>query len=116
MALSGEALPAEHVVRRDAHVRLGNRCELTPQRVEQLAIEPPRGALEPRRVDEMRSADLGHPDREAGMPPDERARGARVVEVDMRKEQVADIRQLEAVLAQSPHERFERRGRATVEE
>ena len=43
-------------------VRLGHRHELLPEAVEVVAVEPPRRGLEPRRVDEVRRADLGHPD------------------------------------------------------
>ena len=58
-----ERLPAEHVAVGDADVLLGHRRELAPERVEQVAVEAPRRALEPRRVDEVRRADLARPRR-----------------------------------------------------
>src|SRR4051794_29691653 len=95
-----EALPAEHVAGCDAHVLLGNGCELAPQRVERLAVEPPRRAFEPRRVDEVRGTYLGDPDRKPWVAPHERLRGARVIEVNVREQQVADVLDAEAVVRQ----------------
>ena len=46
-----ERVPAEDVAVGDAHVLLRHRRELAPERVEHLAVEPARRALEPRRVD-----------------------------------------------------------------
>ncbi|MEA2425816.1 MAG: hypothetical protein QOH13_2226, partial [Thermoleophilaceae bacterium] len=111
-----ECLPAEHVAGRDAHVLLGHRRELPPEWVERLTVEPPRGALEPRRVDEMRRADLGDPDCQAGVAAHDRAGGAGVIEMDVREEQVADVLEAQAVLRESRLERRQRRGRPAIEQ
>ena len=66
-----------------------------------VAVEPARRALEPRRVDQVRSADLGDPDRQVGVPPHERAGRAGVVEVDVREQQVPEVGQLDTVLAEA---------------
>jgi len=86
-----ERLPAEHVAGRDAHVLLGHRRELAPERVERLTVEAARGTFEPRRVDEMRRPDLGDPDGQPRVTANERAGRPRVVEMDMREHQVADV-------------------------
>jgi pimeloyl-ACP methyl ester carboxylesterase len=111
-----EAFPPEHVALSDAHVLRGHGGELTPEHVERLAVEPTRGALEARRVDEVRRADLRDPDGQPGMAADERPGGARVVEVDVRQEQVADVLDPQVVLRQPGLERGQSRTRPAVEE
>src|SRR5690348_4379546 len=83
MARRGEAVEAEHPVADDVHVRLGKRCELAPQRVERVAVQPPRAALEPGGIQEVRRADLRHVDLQRRMLAHERSGRARVVEVDV---------------------------------
>ena len=56
---SGEAGEADHAVADDVHVVARHRCELAPERVEALAVQPARAALEPLRIDEVRRADRG---------------------------------------------------------
>jgi hypothetical protein len=82
------------------HVRLRHRHELAPQAVEVVAVEPPRAALQPFRVDQVRRADLRNVDLEPGVLAHQRARRARVVEVDVRQQQVAHILQLEPALTE----------------
>src|SRR5690242_6841160 len=64
----------------------------------------------------MGLADLGHPHRQARMLPDDRAGGARVVEMDVREEQMAQVGQLEAVRSESGAEGVEGRRRPAVEQ
>ena len=94
MARRREALESHDPLSGDADVVLRHRRELAPQRVEGVAIEPPRASLEPGGIDEVRCADLRHPDRQPGMLADEHSRRARVVEVDVREEQMPDVLQL----------------------
>ena len=84
------------------HVLLRHRRELAPEPVEIVAVQPARARLEPRRVDEVRRPDLRDVHLEAGMLADERARGACVVEVDVREQQVAHVGQHERALGQLP--------------
>jgi len=83
--------------------------ELPPQRFEHVAVEPPRRPLEARGVDQVRLADGAHPDRQTGAPPDERTGCSRVVEVDVREEQVADVLQLEPSFGEACLQRLDRR-------
>jgi hypothetical protein len=78
------------------NVCLRHGRELAPKAVEVLAVEPPRAVLEPARVDEVRRADLGDVHLQTRMLADEHARRAGVVEVDVRKQQVAHVGELEA--------------------
>ena len=81
VARRGEDLEPGGAVARDPDVLLGHRCELAPELVERVAVEPPRAPLEPRGVDEVRRADLRDPDRSApgargrARPPRPRGRG-----------------------------------------
>ena len=109
-----ERLPAEDVAGSDAHVLLGHRQQLTPERVEHVAVEPSCGPLEPRGVDEVGSADLGDPDRQLRMQPNERAGRPGVVEVDVREQQVPQLGQLDAVLAEACDEPRQRRRRPAI--
>src|SRR5207237_1412341 len=65
---------------------------------------------------EMRRADLGDPDLELGVLLHDRAGRARVVEVDVREQQVPDVRQLDAAVAQRLLQPRQRRRGAAVEE
>ena len=77
-------------------VLLRHRLERAPERVEGVAVQPAGAALEPRRVDDVRRADRRDVHLEARVLADERARGACVVEVDVREEEVPDVLELEA--------------------
>ena len=70
--------------------------------------------LEPRGVDEVGSADLGDPDRQLRMQPHERAGRPGVIEVDVREQQVSQLGQLDAVLAEACDEPRQRRRRPAV--
>jgi hypothetical protein len=77
-------------------VRFRDRRQLAPEVVERVAVEASRAALEPGGIDEVRRADFGDVDLQCWVFPDEDAGGARVIEVDVAQEQVADVREGEA--------------------
>ena len=62
----------------------------------------------------MRSPDLGDPDRQVGVLPDERPGGAGVVEMDVREQQMADVGQLDPVLVEALDEPRQGRRRTAV--
>src|SRR3954463_11409879 len=72
----------------DARLRHGQR--LVVQRFEVVAVEAPGGRDQTGRVDDMRRADLRDVDADVRVLPEEVPRGAGVVEVDVRQEQVPD--------------------------
>ena len=96
-----EGREPERLVADDVDVLARHRRELAPEPVEVVAVEPPRAALEPARVDEVRRADLGDVHLQARVLAHEHARGAGVVEVDVREQQVADVGELEAALGEA---------------
>ena len=59
VAGSREAFEPEDPVSDDVDVSLRHRSELAPKRVEARPVQPPGARLELRRVDQMRSPDLG---------------------------------------------------------
>ena len=79
VARGREALEPEQLGTNDVDVLLRHRCELAPERVELVAVEPARAALQPRRVDEMRRSDLGDVDLQPRVLSDERSRGSGVI-------------------------------------
>ncbi len=95
---SREALETENSVSEGVDVSLGDRSQLSPQRVERCPIQSPRARLELRRVDEVRCADLRDVHLKPRMLADEHACRPRVVEVDVREKQVADVGEVEAPL------------------
>jgi hypothetical protein len=95
-----EAVEVEHAAADGVDVCLRHGHELAPEAVEVVAVEPPSAALEPRGVDEVRRADLGDVHLQARVLPHERARGARMVEVDVREQQVTQVLQLEPALGE----------------
>jgi hypothetical protein len=98
------------------HVLRRHRRELAPEVVERVAVEAPGGALELRRVDQVRCAELRDVYLEVAVLADEDSRGARVVEVDVAQEQMADVREREPVLAKALLERRDAARGAAVEE
>ena len=95
-----KALEADDVGADNVDVLLGHRRELAPELVERVSVEAACAGVELARVDEVRRSDLRHVHLEAGVLAHERARGARVVEVDVREQQVADVGQGETVRGQ----------------
>ncbi len=116
VAGGGEAVEPEHACADDVHVLRRHRRELAPERVERVAVQPARAALEPRRVDEVRRADLGDVHLERGMLAHEHARRAGVVEVDVAQQQVPDVGELQPARGQPGLQRLDRRARAAVEQ
>ena len=112
----GEDLEPEEAVADGVDVALGDGRELAPERVERRPVEPARARLELRRVDEVRRADLGDVHLQPRALAHERARGSRVVEVDVREEQVADVGEVEAALGESGLQVRDAGRRAAVEE
>ena len=96
-----EAVEPDDAVAGDLDVLLRDRRQLAPEHVERVAVETARARLEPARVDEVRRPDLGHVDAQPGVLAHEAAGGARMVEVDVREQQVADVGELEPALGQS---------------
>ena len=87
---------ARRPVADDVDVLGGNRHELAPELVERIAVEPACARFELRRIDDVRGSDLRDVDLERGMLADERARRARMVEVDVREEKMPDVGEREA--------------------
>ena len=83
---------ADHV-----HVRLRDGGELAPQHVERVAVQPACASLEPRRVDEVRRADLRDVHLQRGMLAHESAGCPRVIQVDVAQQQMADVHEPQAV-------------------
>ena len=110
VARGGEAFEPEHLGADDADVLLRHRCELAPERVELLAVEPARASLEPLGVDEVRRADLRYVHLQLRVLADEHAGRARVVEVDVREQQVPHVLQLQ-VLVREPRFQLRDAGR-----
>ena len=86
-----EACEPHDLVTDDVDVLGRNRGELAPELVERVAVEPARARLELRRIDDVRGPDLRDVHLQPGVLADERARGARVVEVDVREEKMPDV-------------------------
>ena len=86
-----KAFEPDHVSPDDLDVPFRNGGELAPHRVERFAVQPPRARLEPARVDEVGRADLRDVDAQAGMLADEDPGGARVVEMDVREQEVTEV-------------------------
>src|SRR5690348_15374156 len=86
-----EALQAEHAVADDVDVLLRHGDQLAPQFVERVSVETPSARLEPARIDEMRGADAGNVHPQMRVPAHEDARRARVVEVDVGKQEVTQV-------------------------
>ena len=93
-----EALEAEDAGADDVDVLLRDRRQLAPQRSNVVAVQPACAALEARRVDEVRRSDLRHVHLQRGVLAHEHARGARVVEVDVAEQQVAEVGEREPLL------------------
>ncbi len=109
-----EALEPEYVVADDVDVLGRYGDELTPQRIEAVAVEPTRARLELAGVVQMRGSDLRDVNPERGIRPDEGSGGTRVVEVDVGEKQMPDLAELEALVGQTRLECRQARGRAAV--
>ena len=116
MAGRREAVEAEHAVVGLPHVLLWHGRQLAPERVELVAVEPAGALLEPARVDEMRRPDRRDVYLQLGMLAHEHARGAGVVEVDVREQQVAHVVQFEPAQTQALLQHGHAGGGPAVEE
>ena len=72
----------------------------SPQRSSNAAVQPARARLESRRVDHVRCADLRDVHLEPRVLPDEGAGCSRVVEVDVREQQVPNVHEIEPALGE----------------
>src|SRR5207244_8870504 len=106
-----EALEVEHAVADDADVFLGDRHEFAPQRVERVEVEPTRAALETRGVDEMWRADRRDVHGQPGVLAHEHAGRTRVVEVDVREQQMTEVGDGEAARGKFGAQRLDGRSR-----
>ena len=116
VTLCRERLPAEDVAVGEPDVCFRHGREFSPERVEEVAVEPPRRALEARGVDEMGSTDLGDPNGQLRVLADERPGRTCMVEMDVREQQVADVVECDAACGEPASKRLVGRGRAAVEE
>ena len=110
----GETFEPDHTVADHLDILGRNRRELAPEDVEGIAVEPSGARLEPRRVDDVRRADLGDVHSQPRVLADQRAGGAGVVEVDVREQQVADVGELEPAVGERLLQRREAGGRPAV--
>ena len=116
MAGGREALQPDDLVADDDDVLLRHGRKLSPERVELVAVEPPCAGLQARGIDEVRRPDRGDVHRQLRVLLHEHAGGARVVEMDVREQQMAHITQLVAALREPRFQRRHTDGRAAIEE
>ena len=109
--LEPERARAEH-----ADVLCRHRGDRAEQAVERLPVEPPRAALEPLRVDEVRGAHLVDVHLEGRVPPHELAGRARVIGVDVREQDVPQVREREPEPGEARLERGDADRRTAVDE
>jgi hypothetical protein len=109
-------LEVEDPVSDDLDCLFRNRRELSPETVEVVPVQPPGAALEPAWIDEVGSADLAHIDPQARVPPHEGAGSARVVEMDMRQDEMADVLERHPVSCEAVFQRAKTARRAAVHE
>src|SRR5439155_22327611 len=112
----GEAFESENAISDDVDVALGDGLELSPERLERVAVQAACAGLETAWVDEVWRADLRHVHLQVRMPPHEGPRRAGVIEMDVREQDVADIAERRSAFTQSALEVSEARSRAAVEE
>ena len=116
MARGREALEPDDALADDVHVFLRDGCKLSPECVERGPVQPARARLELARIDEVRGPDLGHVHLEPGVLSHEHAGRSRVVEMDVREQEMLDLRQVEPALREPGLEMGDGRRRAAVEE
>jgi len=74
--------------REDDQAALRHWRDFAPQPVHGRSVQPACALDQLRRIDEVTRAALVHDDTDAGMPPEDRAGGTGVVEMDVREDQV----------------------------
>ena len=111
-----DRLEAGDALRDDLEVRFGHRDHLAPQLVELVAVDLARAELEHLRERQVERALLGDVHPQLRVLPHEQARGAGVVEVDVREEQVPQVSHREAALFEAGLQRAEGRRGPAVDE
>src|SRR5262245_9491369 len=111
-----EALEPDHLRPDDVDVGLGHGHDLAPEPLEVRPVQPARARDQLPRVDEVRRADPGGVNLGVGVLAHEHAGRARVIEVDVREQQMTDVFQGEAALGQPLPKRLGTRRRPAVEE
>jgi uncharacterized membrane protein len=106
----------EHAVADDVNVRLRNRHELAIEPVQAVSVEAASAGLEPGRVDQVRGADLRDVHLQIWVLAHEHAGCARMIEMDVREDQVADVGQGESTLCQTLLEPLGARRGAAIEQ
>jgi hypothetical protein len=84
-------LEVENLVSDDLYRLFRNRRELAPETVEVVPVEPSGASFEPARIDEVRRADLAHINPQARVSAHQDAGSARMVEVDVRENEMAHV-------------------------
>ena len=95
---------------------LRHRRELSPERVERVAVETPRTCFEPAGIGQVRRADLRDVYLQRGVLAYEDPGRAGMVEMNVGEEQVAKVLELEPALAQGRVQALEACRGAAVEE
>jgi len=116
VARGRKAREAEDAVAHDVHVVARHRSELTPERVECVAVEPACAALQSLGVNQVRRADLGDVYLQLRMLAHEHAGRACVVEVDVTEQEMPHVRELHALRIETALQRGDRRRRSAVEQ
>jgi hypothetical protein len=91
-----------------------NRRELAPEAVEVVPVEPSGASLEPTWIDEVRCTDLAHIDPQARVSAHQCAGSARMVEVDVREHEMAQVLERHPVGREALFERAETARRPAV--
>src|SRR3712207_6372266 len=92
---------------KDSDPIFGHRTRLAPELVHPLAVDACGALHELRRVGKMRVADLVHVESRVGQHPREMSRGARVVEVYVRKEDLPHVFEGDTTILQAGGEPVE---------
>jgi len=91
-------LPAEDRACWDPHVRLRHRREFAPECVERFAEDPSCRPLEPRWVNKMRRTHLRYPHSEMRVIAHNRPDRTRMIEMNVRQENVPELTETRSVL------------------
>ena len=109
-------LEPEHARTEHADVLRRHRSDRAEQAAERLPVEAPRAALEPLRVDKVRGAYLVDVHLEGRVSPHELAGCARVIGVDVREQDVPQVREREAEPGEARLEHGDADRRTAVDE
>jgi len=109
-------LEAEHLSPDDVDVLSRDGDELAPEPVEVVPVQTARACIEAGRVDKVRRSDLAHVHLELWIPADESADCPRVVQVDVRQHEMAEVFDPEPLFGEAPFEPAEAGRRPAVDE